>query len=71
MKRERPTQCSFCTANASVIDYKEAEFLRKFVNPQGKIAKRTRTGVCATHQRLLSQAIKRARFLGLLAYTIR
>ena len=51
------------------IDYKEVELLRKFVSSQSKIIDPRHTGVCAKHQRKLSEAIKRARFLGLLAFT--
>ncbi len=61
-------QCFFCSQNMKEIDYKEAELLKKFVSGQGKIIDPRHTGVCAKHQRILSQAIKRARFMGLLAY---
>lgn len=64
-------QCLFCTSNAKTVNYKDAEMLRKYLNPQGKIIPRRRTGVCAKHQRLLSEAIKRGRFLALLPYTLR
>lgn len=67
----KPTQCVFCTTNTKVIDYKDADQLRKYLNPQGKIVSRRRSGACATHQRLLSRAIKRARYLALVPYTIR
>ncbi|MBU6414945.1 30S ribosomal protein S18 [Patescibacteria group bacterium] len=63
--------CQFCTTNANQIDYKDSELLRKFLTMQAKIGRRHRTGCCAKHQRLLSQAIKRARFLGLIPHTIR
>jgi small subunit ribosomal protein S18 len=53
----------------SEIDYKETELLRKFVSSQAKIIDPRHTGICAKHQRKLAQAIKRARFLGLLAFT--
>ncbi|OHA02089.1 MAG: 30S ribosomal protein S18 [Candidatus Sungbacteria bacterium RIFCSPHIGHO2_02_FULL_49_20] len=66
-----PKQCFFCTANMKVIDYKDPDLLKKFTNPQGKIGKRSRTSTCAGHQRLLSRAIKRARFLALLPFTTR
>lgn len=61
-------QCFFCSQNMKEIDYKEAELLKKFVSGQGKIIDPRHTGVCAKHQRILSQAIKRARFMGLLAF---
>jgi len=64
-----PQQCFFCSQNMSEIDYKEIELLKKFVSSQSKIIDPRHTGVCAKHQRKLAQAIKRARFLGLLAFT--
>ena len=51
------------------VDYKRAEDLRRFLTPNGKIQSRKRTGLNSQEQRLLSQAIKRARFMALLPYT--
>ncbi|MEQ9453086.1 MAG: 30S ribosomal protein S18 [Phycisphaeraceae bacterium] len=51
------------------IDYKRADDLRRFLTPNGKIQSRKKTGLTAREQRLLSQAIKRARFMSLLPYT--
>lgn len=51
-----------------MIDYKNVEFLRKFLNVKGKIVSRRSSGNCAKHQRKVSVAIKRARFLALLPY---
>lgn len=62
--------CSFCTTSA-IIDYKDAESLRKFMSGQAKISKKRKTGTCTKHQRELAQAIKRARFLALVQYVIR
>ena len=53
------------------IDYKDVETLRKFLNPHGKIMSRRRTGLSATNQRALAQAIKRARYMALLPYIVR
>ncbi len=64
-----PQQCFFCSQNMKEIDYKETELLKKFVSSQSKIIDPRHTGVCAKHQRKLSEAIKRARFIGLLAFT--
>ena len=61
-------QCFFCSQNMKEIDYKEVELLKKFVSGQGKIIDPRHTGVCAKHQRILGEAIKRARFMGLLAF---
>jgi len=68
--REEPpvtTGCPFCKGK-KVPDYKDFEFLAKFINDRAKIMVRDRTGVCAKHQRKLTIAIKRARHLALLPY---
>ncbi len=62
-------QCFFCSQNLEQIDYKEQELLRRFVSGQAKIVDPRYTGTCAKHQRKLAQAVKRARFLGILSYT--
>jgi len=51
------------------IDYKNVEDLRRFMSPNGKLYGRKRAGMNARQQRMLAQAIKRARFLSLLPYT--
>ena len=63
-----PQQCFFCSQNLKNIDYKEIELLRRFVSSQAKIIDPRHTSVCAKHQRKLSLAVKRARFMGLLPY---
>ncbi len=50
------------------LDYKNVEYLGKFVTPQGKIYSRKRTGFSGQHQRRLALAIKRARHMSLLPY---
>lgn len=67
----RPGQCFFCSQNLNEIDYKEVELLRRFISGQAKIVDPKYTGVCVKHQRRLSQALKRARFMGLLPYVRR
>ena len=52
------------------IDYKDINRLRRFVNERGKILPRRMSGNCAKHQRQLSEAIKRARAIALLPYTV-
>jgi small subunit ribosomal protein S18 len=64
-------QCFFCSQNLKNVDYKETELLKRFVSGQAKIIDPKHTGVCAKHQRKLATAIKRARFMGLLAYVRR
>lgn len=64
-------QCYFCTTNTSVIDYKDSDLLRTYLNPQAKIMSKRRTGLCSTHQRMLSRAVKRARMMGFVPFTLR
>ncbi len=58
----------FSANNIKYIDYKDIEILKRFLNPNGKIMNHKRTGVTAKNQRLLTTAIKQARFLGLLPF---
>jgi len=62
------SQCVFCSQNLRDVDYKDAELLRRFVSAQAKIIDPRYTGTCVKHQRRLANAIKRARFLGLLPF---
>ena len=61
----------FAAKNIQHIDYKDVEILRKFLNPHGRILARRRTGISSKHQRELSEAVKRARFLALLPFVKR
>jgi small subunit ribosomal protein S18 len=63
-----PRVCQFCTDHNAVIDYKQADQLRRFVSEDGKIRPRRQTGTCARHQRQMSIAIKRARHLAMLPF---
>ena len=67
--RTRRKVCTFCVEKAREIDYKDAGRLRRFISDRGKIEPRRKTGTCAKHQRRLSVALKRARFMALLPYT--
>ena len=69
MNTQTQKQCFFCTSNVKYIDYKSADHLKKYLNPQGKILARRKSGCCAKHQRELTQAIKRSRIIGLLPFT--
>lgn len=60
--------CRFKKAGIKYIDYKDPEFLLKFVNEQGRILPRRLTGTSLKYQRKVSTAIKRARQLALLPY---
>lgn len=61
--------CRFCEERVEEIDYKDVARLRKFVSERGKILPRRMTGTCAKHQRALTTAVKRARYVALLPYT--
>lgn len=61
--------CKFCLDKVAEIDYKDIGRLHRYITERGKIIPRRNTGVCARHQRQLSRAIKRARFMALLPYT--
>ena len=67
--RRRKT-CPFSGPNAPKIDYKDVKLLSRYVSERGKIVPSRITAVSAKKQRELAQAIKRARFLGLLPYVI-
>lgn len=67
--RKVPKNCYFCANNTNIVDYKDILLIRKFINSVGKILPRRRTNVCAKHQRIISQAIKRARIIGLLPFS--
>jgi len=60
--------CRFRKNRIKYIDYKDADFLLKLVNEQGKILPRRLTGTSLKYQRKVSQAVKRARHLALLPY---
>jgi small subunit ribosomal protein S18 len=60
--------CRFKKNNIKYIDYKDPEFLKRFLNEQGKILPRRLTGTSLKYQRKVATAIKRARHLALLPY---
>jgi small subunit ribosomal protein S18 len=71
IKRRRaiavPRECYFCKEK-TVPAYGEVSVLQRFTTDRGKIAARTRSGICAKHQRRLTSAIKYARHLALLPF---
>jgi small subunit ribosomal protein S18 len=67
----RRKSCPFSSDNAPKIDYKDVRLLSRFISERGKIVPSRITAVSAKKQRLLAQAITRARFLGLLPYVSR
>ena len=67
-KSSKKKVCAFCVAGEKSIDYKDVAKIKKYITEKGKILPRRQTGVCAHHQRELSNAIKRARNVALLPY---
>ena len=65
---KRKKYCRFKRANIKYIDYKDPNFLKKFLNEQGKILPRRLTGTSLKFQRKIAQAIKRARHIAILPY---
>ncbi len=63
--------CGFCIRGVRAVDYKDSNALRRYTSSYGKIVPRRRSGVCAKHQRMLSEAIKRARTMALLPYVVK
>ena len=66
----RKKVCVFCGAEKEPIDYKDVAKLRKYVSERGKILPRRVTGTCARHQRALTTAVKRARHVALMPYSV-
>ena len=71
--RRRPGRskvCRFCAAQELRIDFKDVRMLSSFLSERGKIVPSRITGTCQLHQRELTTAIKRARTVALLPYTV-
>jgi small subunit ribosomal protein S18 len=66
---DRRKVCQFCTDNIDHVDYKDIARLRRHVGERGKIEPRRKLGTCARHQRSVTVAIKRARYIALLPFT--
>ncbi|MCD6307691.1 MAG: 30S ribosomal protein S18 [Candidatus Latescibacteria bacterium] len=69
LNRKRIKICKFCDNKDSDFNYKNEKKLRHFITERGKITPRRMTGTCAKHQRKLTQAIKRARYMAILPFT--
>lgn len=69
-RKPKKRVCNFCVDKAVTIEYKEIDKLRRFITERGKILPRRISGNCAKHQRLMTEAVKRARNIALLPYTI-
>ncbi len=68
-KKIRKKVCPLCADKNIILDYKNAEQIRKFVSDKGKILPRRATGACAKHQRDITIAVKRARHIAVLPFT--
>ncbi len=69
--RRRKKVCVFCADKSNAgIDYKDTNKLKRYVSERGKILPRRITGNCAKHQRALTVAVKRARHVALMPYTM-
>lgn len=63
-----PRLCPFCEQKVKAIDYKDVDLLKHYLTDHGKIKPRRKVGTCAKHQRMLANAIKRARHMALLPF---
>jgi small subunit ribosomal protein S18 len=70
-RRGRVRVCYFCKEKVGYVDYKDTALLRRFVSDRGKIRARRVTGSCQRHQRDIALAVKNAREIGLMPYTVR
>jgi small subunit ribosomal protein S18 len=69
IKRIRKKVCPLCADKSIVLDYKNAEQLKKFINERGKILPRRTTGACAKLQRDITTTVNRARHIAVLPYS--
>lgn len=63
--------CKFCKEKVEYIDYKDIQLLKKYTTDRGKIKPRRLTGNCAQHQKDISNAVKRARTMALIPYSVK
>ena len=66
----RRKQCRFCADEAVTIDYKNPSLLKHFITERGKLTPRRISGNCARHQRALALAVRRARMIALVPFTV-
>lgn len=69
-RRPKKKVCSFCVDKVESIDYKDGHKLKRFITERGKLLPRRISGNCAGHQRQLTLAVKRARMIALLPFTV-
>jgi small subunit ribosomal protein S18 len=68
-KFQRRKFCRFCSEKVAFIDYKNIKLLKSYLTERGKVLPRRMTGNCAKHQRELTESIKQARSIALLAFS--
>ena len=68
-RKMRKKVCPLCANKNLVLDFKNADQLKKFINDKGKILPRRATGACAKHQRDITLTVKRARQIAILPFT--
>ena len=68
-RKQRKKVCVLCSDKNFVLDYKNPEQLRKFINERGKILPRRTTGACAKHQRDITTTVNRCRHIAMLPYS--
>ncbi|MDE3192046.1 MAG: 30S ribosomal protein S18, partial [Chloroflexota bacterium] len=68
-RRPRRKVCVFCLEKVKRIDYRDRPRLQRFLSDRARIEPRRKSGTCAKHQRMLTTALKRARYMALLPYT--
>ncbi len=69
-RKRRRKVCAFCVGRYIALDYKNIDRLGRYISDRGKIVPRRTSGCCAKHQRMVAQAVKRARFIGLVPFCI-
>jgi len=67
-RMRRRKVCRFCLDKVDIIDFKDVKLLQNYIPERGKVLPRRISGSCAPHQRMLAEAIKRARNIALLPY---
>lgn len=66
--KKKHKNCSFCAEKIDAVDYKDAARLKRYLTEAGKIIPRRITGTCASHQRMIATAVKRAREASIINY---
>ena len=67
-RKQRRKVCPLCADKNFELDYKNMDQVKKFINEKGKILPRRATGACSKHQRVITNAVKRARHIAIIPY---